>query len=82
MNTAFIRGFLDELEKHATAPNETVAGIKQPKESFARFIGQTSGKEKMDYEKTLKEGIMKDPLTPKKAIGGAVPLPAKPGAAQ
>jgi len=77
MNTAFIRGFLDELEKMSAA--ETVAGIKQPKESFERFIGQTSGKEKMDYEKTLKEGIMKDPLTPKKSLGGAQPIPQRQG---
>jgi len=81
MNAAFMRGFLDELEKHA-AQNETIAGIKQPKESFERFIGQQSGKEKMDYEKTLKEGIMKDPLTPKKALGGAKPLPQRQGPAQ
>ena len=80
MNVAFIRGFLDELQKHGAA--ETIAGIKQPKESFERFIGQTSGKEKMDYEKTLKEGIMKDPLAPKKALGGAAPLPQRQGPAQ
>jgi hypothetical protein len=81
MNTAFIRGFFDELSKHAQQ-GQTIAGIKQPKESFERFIGQTSGKEKADYEKTLKQGIMKDPLTPKKAIGGATPLPQRQGPAQ
>lgn len=80
MNAAFMRGFLDELQKHGAT--ETIAGIKQPKESFERFIGQTSGKEKMDYEKTLKEGIMRDPLAPKKAIGGATPLPQRQGPAQ
>jgi hypothetical protein len=79
MNAAFIRGFLDELQKHGAA--ETIAGIKQPKETFERFIGQTSGKEKSDYEKTLKQGIMKDPLTPKKSIGGAAPLPQRQGPA-
>ena len=77
MNSAFVRGFFDEINK--IAAGETIAGIKQPKESFERFIGQTSGKEKTDYEKTLKEGIMKDPLTPKKAIGGAVALPQRQG---
>ncbi len=77
MNTAFMRGFFDELEKRAVG--ETIAGIKQPKESFERFIGQTSGKEKTDYEKTLKAGIMKDPLTPKKSLGGAAPLPQRQG---
>ena len=77
MKSAFMRGFFDELRKHAEA--QTIAGIKQPKESFERFIGQTSGKEKMDYEKTLKSGIMKDPLTPKKSIGGAAPLPQRQG---
>jgi hypothetical protein len=76
----FIRGFLDELEKQGAG--ETIAGIKQPKESFERFIGQTSGKEKADYEKTLKAGIMRDPLTPKKTIGGATPLPQRQGPAQ
>jgi hypothetical protein len=78
---SFMRGFFDELSKHGVG-GETLAGIKQPKESFERFIGQTSGKEKMDYEKTLKEGIMKDPLTAKKAIGGAAPLPQRQGPAQ
>ena len=80
MNAAFMRGFFDELSKHAAG--ETLAGIKQPKESFERFIGQSSGKEKMDYEKTLKEGIMKDPLTAKKGFGGASPLPQRQGPAQ
>jgi hypothetical protein len=63
------------------AQGETIAGIKQPKETFERFIGQTTGKEKADYEKTLKEGIMKDPLTPKKTLGGAAPLPQRQGPA-
>jgi len=80
MNAAFMRGFLDELEK--AAQGETIAGIKQPKESFERFIGQTSGLEKANYEKTLKEGIMQDPLRPKKAVGGATPLPERQGPAQ
>lgn len=80
MNAAFIRGFFDELEKRGIA--ETIAGIKQPKESFERFIGQTTGKEKTDYEKTLKEGIMRDPLAAKKTIGGAAPLPQRQGPAQ
>lgn len=80
MNAAFMRGFFDELEK--LGAGETIAGIKQPKESFERFIGQTSGKEKMDYEKTLKAGIMKDPLTPKRSLGGAAPLPQRQGPPQ
>jgi len=80
MNSAFIRGFFDEINK--LAAGETIAGIKQPKESFDRFIGQTSNKERSDYEKTLKEGIMKDPLMPKKTIGGAAPLPQSQGPAR
>jgi len=79
MNAAFMRGFLDEISKYAQ--QQTIAGIKQPKESFERFIGQTSGLDKANYEKTLKEGIMKDPLNPKKTIGGATPLPQRQGPA-